>query len=213
MMSEREDAVKLASEVGAGLVALLTKAKWNGRYFVLDGKRVSITTIRKILRRIETVSARRLVRLTEKLYRNEIELADWKTEAMRTITSAHLLAGAVAGGSLEEAERDGYVSANTAKQHRYLAMFETDIRRQKVSQARGVWRIGLYAMAVFMTYSAVERAKNIERGATMAKRLRRASESCAGCVEWSGFWMPVSVLPPIGTLDCKSRCRCYVIYK
>ena len=48
---------------------------------------------------------------------------------------------------------------------------------------------------------------------TEAKRIRRASESCPGCRIYAGRWMPIGMMPPIGSLDCGSHCRCYLIYR
>lgn len=162
-----------------------------------------------MLRNLETATSNRLKLTTERLYKNQINLEEWRGEVIAILTSAHILAGALAAGSIAPDISAPYIN----KQISYLNDFEADIRRQKVSEAKGLWRIGLYATAVFVTFAGVSRDEAIKRGATQAKRVRRVSESCNGCVAWSGHWFPIALMPPIGTLDCRGRCRCTILYK
>jgi hypothetical protein len=70
-----------------------------------------------------------------------------------------------------------------------------------------------YLMAASNTYSIIEQRFRSVFGYTEARRIRRASESCAGCITYSYVWMPIAQLPEISTLDCGSRCRCFIEYR
>ncbi len=70
-----------------------------------------------------------------------------------------------------------------------------------------------YMLAASNTYSIIEQRVRGVIGYTEARRVRRASESCSGCITYSYVWMPINALPSIGSLDCGSRCRCYVEYR
>lgn len=219
---ELEEARAQAGEVGAALLLLLGLKKgtksvvWDPRgYFTIGGRKVGVLTIRRLLDRVEKVGAGRLRRLARSYFAGRITLAQWRTEMERAVAASHLLFGALALGSLEAAAESLVVAERIAGQKRYVAGFGEDLRNNKVSQARGESRASSYLLAAAVTYFVIEQAVQAQgpKPKTQAKRIRRASESCPGCLIYAGRWIPISQMPPIGSLDCGSRCRCYLIYR
>lgn len=219
---ELEEARAQAEEVGAALLLLLGLKKgtrsvvWDERgYFTIGGKKVGVLTIRRLLDRIEKVGSKRLRGLTGDFFRGRITLTEWRTRMERAVAGSHLLFGALALGSLEAAAASLVVAERIAEQTRYVAGFGDDLRNKKVSQARGESRAASYLLAAAVVYHVLEQLVQVRGPSrrTQAKRIRRASESCPGCLIYAGRWIPINQMPPIGSLDCGSRCRCYLIYR
>ena len=268
---ELEEARAQAEEVGAALLLLLglrgdgSRVRWDDRgFFVLDGRKVGIVSVRRLLDRIEKVGAERLRRLTADYFAGRLLLAEWRRRMERAVAGSHLLFGALALGSLEAAAGNPLVAARIAEQQRYALGFAKDLRAKKVSEPRGLARAASYLLAASATYHILEQVvqavgsaaeagsllmqavlaggkewedfldnlglggrrgpdwrkffdgvigRRNPRGKTEAKRIRRASESCPGCLIYAGRWIPIGMMPPIGSLDCGSHCRCYLIYR
>lgn len=84
----------------------------------------------------------------------------------------------------------------------------------KLSFASIKARAKSYLRAATITYNVVEqKVRDLIGGYTECRRIRRASESCSACIDWSYRWMPIQDMPPIGTLQCGGRCRCYLEYR
>jgi hypothetical protein len=184
-----------------------------GRFYV-NGKSVSITTIRKYLQRIERNLGRRLTKLTDDLEAQKITLAKWQREFERSITSAHILAGALAVGGINAAVRNDEIQARIASELKYADNFGDEVKDKKVSPARMKSRAKSYLIAATITYGILElQVRKLMGGYTECRRIRRASESCPGCVAYAYRWMPIGMIPPIGSLQCGGRCRCYLEYR
>ena len=93
--------------------------------------------------------------------------------------------------------------------------FSESIRMKKAGSFSKIRaRAKSYLMAASVTYSQIEQdVRGLMGMQTEAKRIRRAAESCRGCIEYSYRWMPIAELPPIGSLQCRQHCRCFVIYR
>lgn len=70
-----------------------------------------------------------------------------------------------------------------------------------------------YLFAATATYAVVEYRLKKELGYSEAIRVRTAAESCEGCLRFAGKWMPIEEMPVIGSLDCGSKCRCFLKYR
>lgn len=184
-----------------------------GRFYV-NGKSVSITTIRKYLQRIERNLGRRLTKLTNDLEAKKITLAKWQRGFERSIISAHILAGALAVGGIASAVRNDEIQARIASELKYADNFGDEVKDKKLSAARMKARAKSYLIAATITYGILElEVRKLMGGFTEARRIRRASESCPGCVAYAYRWMPIGEMPAIGSLTCRSRCRCYLEYR
>lgn len=182
--------------------------------FAVGGRSVSIATVRRQIGRIEKGLGKKLTGLVDSLAAGTLTLDDWQRETRRTIGSSHVLTGALAAGSIAAAVKSPDVQSRVIAEQRYADDFADEVRRKKAGTfARIAARAKSYMLAAAVTYSVVERVLRGALGDTEAMRVRRASESCSGCVEWSGRWIPINNMVPIGSLQCQSHCRCYLVYR
>lgn len=203
--------------------------------FRIDGKVVSVTTIRVLLAQIEKIGGVRLRTHMDAFLRGEITLEEWAKRSASTIRVSHTLSTALAVGGIDRAQTNEEAEKRIREELTFLAGFERDIRQGKVSGPKMQSRIASYMLAVPVTYwfidqrekeklKELKRVKKITNGIPLteielrdiykeARRYRRSSESCSGCIAYSGFWMPIDKMPPIGSLDCRSRCRCFIVYR
>lgn len=203
------------------LVLLLSRNKGRvtfradvGRFYV-DGRSVSIKTIRSYLMRVEKRQGERIGRLMDDLAKGRISLAAWQREFELIVTTSHTIAGALAIGSLAAAVRSETVKGRIDSELRYADKFAVEIREGKAgSAAQQKARAKSYLMATAITYGVLElESRGLMSIYTEARRIRRASESCDGCRRLAGKWMPIAELKPIGSMECGSRCRCYLEYR
>lgn len=185
-----------------------------GRFY-FDGKTVSIRSIRAYLNRIEDRFGRKLSKLTQDLEAGRVTLAEWKRVFDRTVTSSHILAGALALGGIAVAVRNSKVQTRIADELKFADAFAESIRSKKAGSFSKIRsRAKSYLMAASVTYSQIEQdVRGLMGMQTEAKRIRRAAESCLGCIQYSYRWIPIADMPPIGSLQCRQHCRCYVIYR
>jgi hypothetical protein len=182
-----------------------------GRFYV-DGKSVSITTIRNYLQRTEKRLAKKSIKLLDELKAGRITVERWQEEFSRNITSAHILAGAMALGSIKAAVNNVDVQERIDSELAYANNFASDLKEEVGPRANA--RATSYFMAAAVTYGILEMSvRKLMGKQTEAMRIRRASESCVGCIEWSYEWMPIEDMPEIGSLDCGGYCRCYIEYR
>lgn len=214
-----ERAEKDANEDAKSLLLLLLLSKsvaydaTKGRFYV-NGKSVSIKTIRDYLQRIEKRLAKRSVQLLDDLEKGKITVEQWQAQFQRNVTSAHLLAGALALGSIKAALNNVEIQERIEAELTYAENFAQELKAKEVSPARAKARATSYFMAAAITYGILEMAvRKLLGNQTEAMRIRRASESCFGCIEFSYIWLPIGDMPPIGSLDCGGYCRCYIDYR
>jgi hypothetical protein len=184
-----------------------------GRFYV-DGRSVSINQIRSYLNRIERRVGKRVINLTNDLSKGRLTTDEWKRGFDRNITSIHVLTGALALGSIASAVRNTDVQGRIDSELRYADGFAQDIRDKKGTADQHSSRAKSYMIAATITYGILEQlSRGLMSKFTEARRIRRASESCPGCVDYAYRWMPINELPPIGSLQCRSRCRCFIEYR
>lgn len=207
--------------------------------FLIDGVPITAVTIRKILLDIEKTAGKRAREHSEAYIEGRISIEEWRNRMSDTITAAHWLAAALALGALSKAANNSVLETDISNQRVYLSRFAEDVKQGKVSEAKMKSRAVSYMLAVAITFWRTDlrekeklaqlRQRGIDvpirrgnplfnllglnRGYTQARRTRRATESCPSCVQYSGYWMPISEMPSIGSLDCGARCRCYIEYR
>lgn len=237
---------KQLDEASAALLLLLFVGQRNVRsarqvefdprrgVFRVDGKVVSVTTIRLLISQLEGIGRIRLQRHLDDLLAKRIDLAEWQRRTASTLRVSHTLATALAVGGIERAKQDEEATKRINAELAYLAGFARDIQSGKLTEPQMRSRANSYLLAVAVTYWAIDqiqktRLRDVRRvrriGAIPmtdeeiievyreAKRYRRARESCTGCLRYSGRWIPIKQMPPIGSLDCGSRCRCFIVYR
>jgi|GEM_PF-5976552 len=222
----KEQAERDAKWLGLMLLAALSGGRgidlsgqgiaWNlnERRFYVNGRPVPIEVIRGYLTRIETRLSARLIRITDKLTAGGITIGQWRAEFRDTIGSAHILAAGLALGSVAAAIANVTVMRRVSVEWYYIRGFADDLTSGKgISPGSLNRRIRSYLMAASVTYGVIEQAVQIASGKAEAMRIRRASESCIGCIHYAGQWMPIHQMPVIGSLQCGQYCRCYIVYR
>jgi hypothetical protein len=190
--------------------------------FRIDGRAVSITSIRMYLQRIQDRFARQLVLLTLQLEKGEITIAAWQREFERTITSGHILAGALILGSISSSVNHRAVLERIDEQLRFLDAFGEAIRaRQAGSFGKIRARAKSYLQAIHLTFTGIELQQRIALGVeTEARRRLRPAEHChnsidtPGCIELAlKDWIPIDEMVPIGQATCTIWCKCFIEYR
>jgi len=238
---------KQLDEASAALLLLLFNGRRNVRsdrqveflprrgVFRVDGKVVSVSTIRILLIQLEGIGRTRLQKHLDDLVAQRITVDEWYKRTASSLRVGHYLATALAVGSLDKANQNAEADKRVQAELAFLLGFASDLKAKKVSEAKMRSRANQYLLAIPITYwfidqaekirlKDVRRVRNISAGIpltdeeifdvyTEAKRYRRARESCSACVEYSGRWIPIKQMPPIGSLDCGGRCRCFIVYR
>jgi hypothetical protein len=195
--------------------------------FVLDGRRVSQATMQKLLQKAEQIGKRRAKEHTTALIAGRIDINEWHRRMSSTIKASHLIAAGLALGGINQARADKNLAARINSELSYLDGYRQDIINNRVSDAKKQSRSSSYFLAILVTFSWLEQilktglqklvTDNNERRIvpfyTEARRYRRAKESCNGCRRFSGQWMPIRKMPPLGSLECGSHCRCFIVYR
>jgi len=208
--------------------------------YLLDGNILTLATIRKLLNDLERTAGSRARRVTEDYLNGRISLDEWKARLSDTIVASHWIAAGLALGGLSLAANNPTLEQDINAQKLYLTNFAQDVKQEKVSPARMKSRAASYMLALGITYWKVDlnekkklarlRETGLEipeqrfgnpllgvlgfnRSYTEARRIRRASESCDACIEYSDRWMLIEDMPPIGSLTCGSRCRCVIEFR
>jgi hypothetical protein len=190
--------------------------------FRVDGRAVSVTSIRMYLTRIEDRMGKRLLKITTDLENKQITFAQWKREFDRTITSMHVLAGALIAGSIIKAANHRVVQESIDEQLRFADDFANSVKsKQAGSPAKIRARAKSYSRAAHIIFSDLELKIRIALGVdNEAKRVLRVAEHChnsaatPGCLELAQKgWIPIEEMVPIGKATCKNWCRCYIVYR
>lgn len=192
------------------------RISWDKEFgvFRINEKRVPIKTIRLYLTRVEDRTAKQLARLTEDLEYGRITYDQWRSGFRRSISSGHILAAGLALGSISQAITNKGVLSSISIQLKYADEFGRAWQAGKAgTSAQVVARARHYADAIYHTYTDAEMDVQTAVGKTEAIRVRRAHESCRGCIRYSGRWMPIEKMPKIGSLECGRFCKCYIVFR
>jgi len=206
---------------GAAAIALRylwqPMASKTGRYLdARTGRLLSPLRVRQEVDRYIGKSYGTVDTLANQLRNREISIADWQA-AMRTeIKALHLDTGMVAHGGRAQMTQADWERLSQQLRYQYgkLDGFANEI-------ATGKWplngrlnsRAKLYSDAARGTYEQENRRNAATKGATEEQRVRNSKESCAGCIQYGGYWAPIGTLPPIGSQDCVTKCLCAFIYR
>src|SRR3954463_92052 len=116
---EQRHAESTARVLGGALAVILGLSRssqpveWDpaqARFRVGD-ENVTMETVRRELRRVENLSISRILQNADKLERGEITVDEWQRSMNRHVSSMHILAGALALGSIGVAVQSRTVRA------------------------------------------------------------------------------------------------------
>jgi hypothetical protein len=177
------------------------------------GRFVTTETVRSQIEKVVDLVGRRNRDLTKRLNAGEIDLPSWKKQMRLNIKTLHTLSASVGrGGRRQMTKSDwGKVGSEIKKQYAYLDKFETAIKKRQISPLQAEFRATLYARSARTVFAQTEKVSNREAGKTLSRRVLHSSETCAECRDWAsrGF---VEDQPALGSLICKSNCRCSIEY-
>lgn len=149
------------------------------------------------------------------LINNRINIAEFQTRAASSLKIAHILNASIGkGGRRQMTQTDwGLLGAKIREQYKFLNNFASEIEAGLVLPAQIENRIALYSKAARSVYFKFEKLTKTEIGLLFARRVLNAFENCKDCAYWAsrGF-IPIEEQPEIGSLICKSFCKCWFEY-
>lgn len=219
--AEERRAELLAKSIGGALAAILglkaakPPVAWDAAkgVFTVEGRTVSAETVRRELQRIETAVGVKMSNVTDRLKRGELTLEQWRDEFKWLIGSSHVLIAALAAGSIAAAVTNTKVQSRIDSERKFADGFARDVRKKRLPASTIKARASSYLLSAAVTYAVVQHVVRKALGYTEARRVLRARESCPDCRSFGFEWMPIDKMPPIGSLQCGSRCRCYLEYR
>lgn len=177
---------------------------------------------RKYLKTTQT----EFISLGRQLYNNP-DNPDIQRQMVAKLKAIHVTNGVIAAGGSDRMFPNDFLtigrvlrsqygqSENTPNEYGLKFLYE-DIGNGKVSEAKLIQRLEMYAKSGKTSYFAVEKDKRKQEGKTEAKRVLGSTDyHCPECQRYSSLdYVPISelVIPTQGC-SCLTNCRCSVIYK
>lgn len=192
----------------------------DGTYRTLEGRIVPSHVIR--LAADEGIQSSRtyVETLTRQLRDGDIPLSRWQQEMMQEIKDAHLNMASIAKGGYQQMGPADFerVQQTVRQEYEYLRNFAQQISEGEVAlDGRAVSRAGMYVDASRQTHHRVERLEMQKRGYNQERNILGVAEHCPECVELSNRgddgWVPSGTLPEIGNRQCRSNCKCQIVYR
>lgn len=218
---ERRQIERDYAEAGVALLVLLglrqtgQRVEWDNRLgqFRIDGRLVSPETIRRVMNSVVSTARSQILRVTELLISGSYSNERWLEEMRRILKGGHAIASGLAFGGLDST--DGFLSFRERydEEDDYLIGFYASRGAGAVSDGRTLARSLMYASALYVSWQIATTQQKKGAGFTEAMRIRTAAESCPGCIRYSGRWIPIAQMPAIGSLQCRSNCKCYLIFR
>jgi hypothetical protein len=188
-----------------------------GRYRGPDGQFVADGAVRQAVDQVLDASTARVRTLSQRLLQGQTSLAEWQQQFALEIKSLHLATMTVAhGGTVQMSAADyGWAGQRIRTQYQYLHNMAAQIASgQQPLNGTLLARSALYSEAARGTFEAARERDARLRGQDEARRVLSAAEHCAACVaEAARGWQPIGSLASIGSLTCRSRCRCSLVFR
>lgn len=181
------------------------------------GKFVSREAVRDALESAIRSESLVMTASLKELSLRRLSLDGWYAAMRQSVKMIHLWAAAAAkGGWAQLTPTDyGYIGATTRFHYERLATFARQLSLGLPITPREVIRVGMYAEAARATFYYIELQTTTVAGYTEERNvLDEQAEHCGDCVELTARgWVPIGTLPPLGTLACLVRDRCYREYR
>jgi len=188
-----------------------------GRYRDEKGRFLSQASVEKLVDgRIDKLESS-LKRITNMLNSGNITLDQWEGSIREAIKGAHIQAAIVGHGGKGNMGSGEYgrIGQRLRSEYAYLQRFALDLLGQRVSPAMALARIGLYARSVRSTYWEGTAIRQQDQGYSLIKRVLDAqAQHCQSCVDYAARGIvPIGTVPMPGIrCECRSRCRCSVLF-
>lgn len=159
-----------------------------------------------------------LEQIALKLISGDINLVEWELEMREFIRTTHRTAVIAAMDGVENVTQAawGFEGSLVKKQFQYLNGFVQDIRSNPSAWMNGrlLTRMRLYEQAGWGSFEEIIRWKMKREGFTEEMRDLGEADHCEGCIKQAGLgWRPIGTLPPIGSQECVTNCRCVFWYR
>lgn len=194
------------------------KFKWSAKrreYIYGNGRAVSADTLNNWISQAADNAEQRMRSIAQRFVDGEINTAEWviatKDEMRAGVRGMAMLAN---GGTLDKKQL-GAVGAAVRKQYGFFNDFLNAVENGEVAKGPAlVARAGLYGANQFVQFQAFQRAREQQAGMTEEKNILGIADHCSGCLtETSRQWVTIGKLVPIGSRDCRARCRCHFEFR
>jgi hypothetical protein len=179
------------------------------------GRFISPKVIRNEIDKVVQVTAGRLEKIATDLTLGKIDIKTFQTRTRDVLKSSYTLSGSVAKGGWRQMTKGdwGKVGAQAKREYGYLNKFAEAIKSGKLSDKQIIARARSYASSVRAVYEQSSFDNRKEAGG-LCRRVLNAKESCSECrAAASRGFIEVDEMPPVGSLLCKSFCRCRIEFK
>lgn len=177
-----------------------------------SGRYVKADAVRAAVDQVIDSEARAMRAISQRLINREINLAQWQVEMSKQVKQLHVaMALAASGGIASTSASDlGYIASLIKKQYKFLRNFANQIKRgDQPLNGSLLARSAMYAQSARGTFEAVRVRKATKAGLTQSRRVLAPAEHCPGCIrEARKGWGPIGHNAPIGSVDCRSSCKC-----
>lgn len=198
-------------------MAALTFDDASGRFRVANGQFVSEAAVRRVVDQIADGASVRMAAASERMLAGELSLAEWQAGMMRTIKLSQLATSTIAHGG---AARMGFPEYGAAgreirTQYDYLRQFAAQVASGEQPLNGGLLsRARQYGQAARVTFEREYGRDQQARGFQSERNVLGAAEHCALCPELTARgWVPIGLLPPVGSRPCRSNDRCSISYR
>jgi len=238
-MAQFDDLVKQAHKAArdmGGLASLLLTVQsrkvndiqWDAKKvrFIVNGRTISIVSIRKELMRINTTLARKVEEYNYLLQLKVWSITKWREEMLKLIQNSHIILAALTVGTIAAAVAEPTTLRRIDRDIGALARYTTAIKQKTIpSNLSMLNRSRAYLRSFAVTYHVLLHRAHIRAGFTEAKRMLSSAEHCRsgslkdgtfveGCLEVANKgWMPIRDMPILGSLRCKQWCLCWIIFR
>lgn len=187
------------------------------RYRDTNGRYISAQAVRSAVDQLITAEAATLRQHAQDMLDGKINFAEWQLRSLATIKTLHVAVGIAGNGGRNNTSPGDYAyMGNLLKtQYQYFRGMVADIKKGKQRlDGTLLARIEMYGQAARGTYHNVMQRGAMDAGLTESRRTLGVSDHCQGCLsEAARGWVPIGQSKPIGTVECKSNCRCDLIFR
>lgn len=161
-------------------------------------------------------SRERMAGLAQQLRGGRLSLAAWQEAAAAELKAVSIVTGTLARGGVNHMTPSAYgqIGRMLRTQYEYLQAVADDIAAgRRLLDGRLDNSARLFAGSARGIYAAGQEQVARQRGLAFERRQLSAAESCEPCqAEARKGWQPIGSLAAIGSLRCRSNCRCRLIF-
>lgn len=191
----------------------MSNYRWNpkaGRYRASNGRFVAMDRIHAALEERMEAAAERMGLASGRLAAGSLDVAGWQAAMAHEVRKIHVAAAALGRGGWAQVSSWDTTSVRIRQELMYLDRFAWQIANgEQPLDGRFAVRASMYAGAGHATLEGERLRQQFEQGAKWQRNILTAIDNCDGCLAATAAgWQPIGTLPPIGSRQCLSACRC-----